>query len=197
MVKNVRTVVLIVAAIAILGIGCRYFVYRMADRAVQSAAAGGAFEKLLGVTKATLGATVARGDVKLKPGEERRDGRLEFYQKNPERMQQDQKYFDTWSTALTIADTAQKPGNQMTRSWVSSAMLSWIAPSQRIDSWGHYFCVQSTQEYAAVISPGPQAEKPLACSTVELSEKQLTGLRQGRLNPWNSGTLVLIVKSPK
>jgi hypothetical protein len=98
------------------------------------------------VLEASVGSTLARGDVRLQPGEATNQGALPgalaYYQKNPQALQRDKKYFETWHSTLAIADAGRKREHQLVR-WESSTTASWIAPSQKTDAWGHAFCVRS------------------------------------------------------
>ncbi len=191
--KYIRIALVVVASLAVLGVGGWYLAGWMASRAFQSAAQEGDFRKLFDVVEASVGSTLARGDVQLQPGKIPSEGALAFYQKNPQALQRNRKYFETWSSALAIADAGRKNEHQMSQ-WESSTAVAWIAPSQRTDSWGHAFCVQSDQQQTIVISPGPQALSSLDCSTLKVTEDELAKMPQGRLNPHASGALILFVK---
>lgn len=149
--------------------------------------------KVVDVAEATIGGTLARGDVRLKPEKSTGEGALAFYEKNPQTLQRDKKYFETWHKALAIADAGRKAEHQAGH-WESSAAEIWVGPSQRTDAWGHAFCVQSDPQETIVVSPGPHAVSSLDCDTLKLSEDELEKLPQGRLNPHASGALILFVK---
>lgn len=192
--KYVRSIVIVLAALAVLGIAGWYFVGWSLNRAFQSAAQeGGGLRKVVDVAEATVGSTLARGDVRLQPGKASGEGALAFYEKNPQALPQDKKYFETWHSALAIADAGRK-GEQGLGRWESSTAATWVAPSQKTDAWGHAFCVQSDQQETIVVSPGPQALSSLDCNSLKVSEDELGQMPQGRLNPHVSGALILFVR---
>jgi hypothetical protein len=192
--KYVRSIVIVLAALAVIGIAGWYFVGWSLNRAFQSAAQeGGGLRKVVDVAEATVGRTLARGDVRLQPGKASGEGALAFYEKNPQALHRDKKYFETWHSALAIADAGRKGEHQLSR-WESSTAASWIASSQRTDAWGHAFCVQSDQQETIVVSPGPQALSSLDCNSLKIAGEELAQMPQGRLNPHASGALILFVK---
>ena len=191
--KYARIVLVVIASAAVLAVGIWCFLGWTVNRAFTSAAQDGSFQKLSDVVQAAVGSTLARGDVRLKPGETMGQGALAFYQKNPQALQRDKSYFQTWHRALAIADAGRKGEHQLGR-WESSAAATWIGPSQKTDAWGHAFCVESDQTQTIVVSPGPQALSSLDCNTLRISEDELAQMPQSRLNPHASGALILFVK---
>lgn len=100
--KYIRISLVVVAALAVLGVAGWYFVGWSLDRAFQSATReGGGLRQLGDVLEASVGSTLARGDVRLQPGEATNQGALPgalaYYQKNPQALQRDKKYFETWA----------------------------------------------------------------------------------------------------
>jgi hypothetical protein len=95
--KYIRISLAVVATLAVLGIASWYFVGWSLNRAFQSATQqGGGLRKVVDVTEATVGSTLARGDVRLQPGKDSGEGALAFYEKNPQALPQEKKYFETW-----------------------------------------------------------------------------------------------------
>jgi hypothetical protein len=85
-VKHARIILAVVAVHAVLGVAGWYFVGWSLNRAFQSATQeGGSLSKVVDVAEATVGRTLARGDVPLQPGKASGEGALAFYEKNPER----------------------------------------------------------------------------------------------------------------
>jgi hypothetical protein len=192
--KYIRISLVVLVALVVLGVAGRYFVEWSLNRAFQPAMKeGGGFRQLADVLEASVGSTLARGDARLQPGEAAGEGALAYYQKNSHALQRDKKYFETWHSALAIADAVRK-GEQKPGRWESSTAASWIAPSQRTDAWGHAFCVQSDQEETIVVSPGPHALSSLDCNNLKVTGGDLGQMPQGRLNPHASGALILFVK---
>jgi hypothetical protein len=192
--KYIRISLAVVAALAVIGIAGWYFVGWSLNRAFQSATQeGGGLSKVVDVAEATVGSTLARGDVPLQPKKASGEGALAFYEKNPQALQRDKKYFEAWHSALAIADAGRKGEHQLGR-WESSMAATWVAPSQKTDAWGHAFCVQSDQQETIVVSPGPQALSSLDCNSLKITGDELAQLPQGRLNPHASGALILFVR---
>jgi len=194
--KCTRISLVLVGSLAVVGVAGWLFVGWSISRALQPPMKeGGGLRRLAGVLEASAGNTLARGDVRLPPGKPTAEGALAFYRNNPQALQRDRKFFETWRSALAIADGSQKANHRLGR-WESSAVAKWIAPLQRADAWGHAFCVQSDQRQTIVVSPGPEALSSLDCDTLKISAEELAQIPQGRLNPHVSGALILFVKSP-
>ena len=194
MMKCIRITLVVLAALAVLGVAGWYFVGWSLNRAFQSATReGGGLRRVVDAAEASVGSTLARGDVPLQPEKATGEGALAFYEKNPQALQRDKKYFETWHSALAIADAGRKGERQLGR-WESSTAASWIAASQRTDAWGHAFCVQSDQQETIVVSPGPHALSSLDCNSLKITGEDLDQMPQGRLNPHASGALILFVK---
>lgn len=93
--RYIRIAFVVVAAVAMLGVAGWYFVGWSINRAFQSATQeGGGLRKVVDMAETTVGSTLARGDVRLQPGEATGGGALAFYQKNPQALQRDKKYFE-------------------------------------------------------------------------------------------------------
>jgi len=192
--KYIRAIVLGVVILVLLGIAGPYFLEWSLDRAFEPALKkGGAVGQLKDVLEATVGSTLARGDARLRPEQSADAGALDYYGKNPQALQRDKKYFETWHSALSIADVAGKGEHQLDH-WETSASAPWIAPPDRTDAWGHAFCVRSDQDQIIVLSPGPQALSSLDCNTLKIPDEKLDQMPEARLNPIGSGALILIVK---
>lgn len=194
--KYIRVVLVTITSIATVGIAVWLFMGWTISRSFQPALKkGGGLRQLADVLQASVGSTVGRGDARLQPGEATGEGALACYQKNPQALQRDKKYVETWHSALAIADAGRKSEHQLGQ-WKSSTAVIWVAQSQRMDAWGHAFCVQSDQQQTVVLSPGPQALSSLNCNTLKVPEEELARMPQGRLNLLASGALILFVKKP-
>jgi hypothetical protein len=178
-----------IAAI-VVGAGLWLFLGWVGSRAFESASGGS--RQLFDVLEASMGATLSRTDSQMRvaPG-----GALNYYQQNPQELQRDRKYFETWHSALAIADTGSEKGLRSSI-WESSLVAAWIPQSQRADSWGHGFCVRADLGEIIVVSPGPEAMSSLDCTTLKLSQEELSRMPNGKLSPVRSGALVLVLKKP-
>jgi len=190
--KYIRVILVVVASLAVLGVAGWYFVRWNLNRSLQRVSREGGFRKLLDVAEASVGSAAARDDVHPQRGNAADEGALDYYQKNPQALQRDKKNFETWSSALLIADAAHKGGVE-TSGWRSSATLSWIPASRRADAWGRAFCVESDRQRAIVVSPGPQALSSLDCSTLKVPNDDLARMRRGMLNRHPSGVLIVFL----
>ena len=191
--KYARFFLLAVACIGILSCLAWYFMGWVVGGAFKSSSQQGGLRQVFDVMEATMGATVARADSRLPGVQNGSAGPLSYYIEHPGELQRDKKYFETWHSALAIADASFEKSSRLNK-WEGSLRAAWIPDSQRTDSWGHSFCVQSSQTLAMVVSPGPQAVGSLDCSTLRLSSEDLSKMPYGRLSPLGSGALVLVVK---
>ena len=123
-------------------------------------------------------------------------GAVPYYHEHPEALQRDERYLQTWHSAKLIANSA-RGREQAIGSWTASTNITWILPANRMDAWGHFFCVRSNPEGVAVVSPGPQAIASLDCETLRISEEDFAKMVPGRLNVESTGVLVLILRSER
>lgn len=182
----------VVATIAVLSLVGWFLAGWIINGAFESATQKGGLQQLLGGLEGAIGSSLARGDIRMYPGRAIGKGILPFYERNPQELQRDKKYFQTWAGAMVIAREAIKVQHQR-GVWEDSKTAAWIPPSYRTDSWGHAFCVRSGETQTVVLSPGPEAIGSLECSTVTLSEDDVAKVPRGRLTPSVSGVLILVV----
>lgn len=178
------------ALIVVLVVGFRFMAGWLISGAFESASQSGDLSRLADALQATAGSTIARGDLRL-PGAATGQGALAFYSKNPQALQRDKRFFETWHSALSIADIVRKEHGLS--EWESSIEAKWIPPQHKKDAWGHPFCIESDQQGTIVVSPGPEALSSLDCNTLKISEKQLEGMPEGRLIRHPSGALILFI----
>jgi hypothetical protein len=206
--KYIRVVLMLVAVLVLLGVAGWYFAVWSVGRGFESAMKGGGPSRVANALEAALGSTLARGDARLtargaagegellKPGGPAGEGAIAYYQKNPQVLKRDKEYFETWSSALIIAEAASKGEHRLGR-WESSARAPWVARSQKTDAWGQAYCIRSDQQWTIVVSPGPQAHSALDCEALKIPEAELARMPQGRLNPLASGSLILLFGNRK
>jgi hypothetical protein len=176
-----------------LGVAGWFFFRWYVGRAMVSALHGEGSTRIADVFQATLGATLARGAIQGAPAQ---PGAIDYYEKHPEELQRDKKYFETWHSALLIASSA-RDREQGIEEWATSTNVPWIPLSNRTDAWSHAFCFRSSRERTVVVSPGPQAMASLDCGTLEIAESDLAKMVPGWLNVQASGALVLVVPGSK
>lgn len=151
------------------------------------------FDGLSNLLEASAGRSLANADSHVDLAQRESPASiLEFYQGHPDEMKKDKALFQTWSTALRMADSALDRNGLS--EWQSSESVSWILPGERDDAWRHPFCLKADQGVSIVVSAGPEALAPLTCSKIALSADQLGSFKQGRLNRHPSGALILVVR---
>jgi hypothetical protein len=192
--RYTRIILVILISVSALGVSAWYFMGWALTGAFESGLKSKGFEQLSSVLAASVGSTLARGDVRLRPGIAEGEGAIAYYEKRPQELLHDKQYFQTWYSALAIARSALESHHQI-GGWKNAAELAWVSPSEQNDAWGHGFCVESDQQRAIVVSPGPQALGSLDCNTLMVSGEELAQMPQGRLNPHASGALILFVKT--
>jgi len=190
---RVRTAIVVFLVIGLFGLGIRLLAFWAASGALNSVTSSG-FEPLASVVEATVGATLARADARTQQGSPAAvAGALAGYVNGPAVLQKDKAYFTTWVNALSITGTALEGSYQLDH-WQSSESVPWVALAKRFDAWGHAFCIATDRDYIFAISPGPEGLSSLKCAELRVNTDALKKLPQGRLNPFQGGTLLLVVK---
>jgi hypothetical protein len=170
------------AAVVLLAIAYWFVTWNL-NRSFQKAD-WGAFQTLI---EASVGEVVTAKPV-AQPGL----GAIPYYQQHPEALRGDRKYFQTWRSAVLIANSARDrklgvPG------WIASTEIPCIPLSNRTDAWGRAFCIQSSEERTTVVSPGAQAIGSLDCGTLDIAESALARMVPARLNIQASGVLIPVL----
>jgi hypothetical protein len=192
--KHIFIILVVSVAIAALAVATPYFIRWSLKRAFKPALEeSDGIEKVADALEASIGRTLARGDFRLQPGEGKSEGVLSYYQKDPQALQRDKKYYETWISALAIADASGKLERHPGR-WESSASAAWVDPSRRTDAWGHAFCIRPDQRQTIILSPGPEALSSIDCNTLKIREADLARMPRTRLNPLASGALIMVVR---
>lgn len=170
--RYVRIFLISLAAVALLGVAGWFFAVWSAQKAFESAAQGGGLKELSDVAKAAIGATLARSESDLELVDATKPvGAFEFYEKNPQQLQRDKMYFETWYSSLAIAVSSLENGHQVNE-WQSSTKLQWIPIKHKMDSWGYVFCVKANGRQAIVVSSGPDAASSPDCGTLKLTTNE-------------------------
>src|SRR5579859_5973268 len=113
---------------------------------------------------------------------------LAAYRRNPEKYIKYAKLTETVFSASQVGDELLKtppPAKLPSTSDELSSMRSDI----RRDSWGHPFCIVSTDKLAFVVSLGPDAHAPFACYTIHIGNEIRKSERRVFQTP--SGEVVL------
>lgn len=113
----------------------------------------------------------------------------------PEHLKANVKYFDTWHSALELANGVLKngsPGN-----WVNDSADLRISNPKATDAWGHTYCVMRRDGFVLVISAGPSAETSPRCEDVQISTSELAKIPKGRLLETPAHSLILVASNTK
>jgi len=128
--KRIRQLTLCACLILVLGIGFWYFGVWSVRRTFEETH----FDGLSNVLEAAVGRSLSDADARYDFPQDKLDrGILEFYQIRPEEMKKDKALFQTWSTALRMADSALE--RRGLSEWQSSESVNWILPCERDDAW--------------------------------------------------------------
>lgn len=118
-------------------------------------------------------------------------GYLVAYEQDPAGFKADAKLFDTWLTAVQLANSVldRGPGGN----WVkNSAILDLGKPEHKIDPWNHSLCVMRRGDTVLVISGGPSAPGSPVCKDVGMTAEDLSKFPPGKLLQSPRGSLVLV-----
>jgi len=176
-------VAIAILAAALLAGGIYWFAMRnWRFREANWQALGDVFEASLGAAS-TVGAPhqgVADGQ-----------GAASYYQQHPDELERDKRCGQTIRAALEIAISARDSQQSVVRT--ASTNIEWVSPSDRMDGWGHAFCVRSGPQRTVVVSPGWRETGSFDCSTLNLTEEDLAKMVPRRLNVQASGALVFFL----
>jgi hypothetical protein len=95
---------------------------------------------------------------------------LAAYRSNPEKYIKYAKFSDTVLSASQVGDELLKTPPP-TRLPSTSDELSSMRSDLRRDSWGHPFCIVSTDKLAFVVSLGPEVHAPFTCHTLHIDNE--------------------------
>jgi len=119
-------------------------------------------------------------------------GYLIAYENDPEGFRADAKVFDTWFNATRLA--AQVLDRDTDRNWVrSSSEIDYLKPEDRLDAWGHAFCLLRRENTLLVISAGSAAPSTPLCRDIHMEARELAQLPHGKLLESPSRTFVLVL----
>src|SRR5882724_2293610 len=136
--KLVLRFTVLAASIAAIGILGWLALGWIISGAFRSATKEGDLQKLSSVIEASVGSTLAGGDTSHLRESSAGQNAMSYYQENPQILRRDEKYFETWRSALAVAEASSKGINPL-NTWTSTKTGVWTPPAQRADSWGHAF----------------------------------------------------------
>jgi hypothetical protein len=116
---------------------------------------------------------------------------LASYRKDPERFKKYGALLETALNAAAIGDALlQMPASSKLPS--DSLGVTSVRTDQRIDAWGHAYCLSASGNRRAIISLGPEAETPDSCQNLKVSKKDILSAER-KLYERSSGEVILIV----
>jgi hypothetical protein len=119
---------------------------------------------------------------------------IDEYQKDPQKFHRYAQVLDTWLTAVNIADASSSPGTG-TRA-VSSSSLRGIIPQEKLDAWGHAFCVIRAADRTVLISGGPDVSETISCQRIRMSPADVHAITPPSIKQRPDGSLVLAFSRP-
>ncbi|HUJ31713.1 MAG TPA: hypothetical protein VLY23_10570 [Candidatus Acidoferrum sp.] len=113
------------------------------------------------------------------------------YGKDPGKFKKYAALFDTAVNAGAVGDAVlQMPPSA--RLPANSLGLRSLRGDQRVDAWGHPYCLLTSRNLLAVISLGPEAKTAATCRNLEISKEKIFSA-QRNLYERPSGEVILIV----
>lgn len=122
---------------------------------------------------------------------ERGKSLLAAYRKDPEKFKKYGALLETALNASAVGDAVQQKPRSVKLPPDSFGVTS-LRGGQRIDAWGHPYCLLTSRNLLAVISLGPDAKTPASCRSFTVSKKDVFSA-QRKLYERASGEVVLIV----
>jgi hypothetical protein len=117
------------------------------------------------------------------------DGLIVDYQKNPAKYKRYAQLFDTAANAKGIGNAIESEHTKYKFPLLSSEM----APnaSDRLDAWGHPYCVIALKNGLAIVSGGPDA-KSFVCEEQRIGKKELSSATRQIFQDSQGEVIVLV-----
>lgn len=116
---------------------------------------------------------------------------LAAYRKDPEKFKKYSGLLETALNASTVGDAVRQIPTSIKLPSDSLGLTS-LRGDQKIDTWGHPYCLLTSGNLLAVISLGPEAKSPASCRSFTPSKKDVFSA-QRKLYERPSGEVILIV----
>lgn len=180
--KRILVRALVFVAVAMVGAGvfalARWRAERSLDAALQSSDIQVMYEGSLGEALFTGAAPghpmVVQGTgmkALLAPSKEPpRPGLIQAYEQNPRKFQRYAKLFETYLNALKLGQRVRQQKDQYQLPVASSNLR--VPPDQKLDAWGHPYCISNVGESIAVVSGGPGASS-FSCAQQRTSSREI------------------------
>jgi hypothetical protein len=118
-------------------------------------------------------------------------GLLAAYRKDPEKFKKYGALLETALNASAVGDAVRQiPASDKLPS--GSLGVTSLRGDQKIDAWGHPYCLLASGNRLAIISLGPEAKTPASCRNFSVSKKDIFSA-QRKLSERPSGEVILIV----
>lgn len=119
---------------------------------------------------------------------------IDEYQKDPQKFHRYAQVLDTWLNAVKVADASSSPGTGT--SAVSSSSLRGGIPQEKLDAWGHAFCVIRAADRIVLISGGPDVSETINCQRIRMSPADVRAITAPSIKQRPDGSLVLAFSRP-
>ncbi len=116
---------------------------------------------------------------------------LAAYRKDPEKFKKYGALFETALNASAVGDAVRQIAASDKLPSDSLGVTS-LRGDQKIDAWGHPYCLLASRNRLAIISLGPEAKTPASCRNFSVSKKDIFSA-QRKLYERPSGEVILIV----
>lgn len=116
---------------------------------------------------------------------------LAAYRKDPEKFKKYSALLETALNAFIVGDAIRQipPSAQLPS---DSLGVTSVRGDQKVDSWGHPYCLLASGNQFAIVSLGPEAKTPASCQNLIASKKNIFSAPR-KLFQHPSGEVVLIV----
>lgn len=152
------------------------------------------------LVEAPLGTTVTRSAVRRvwppasAPAPSSRKAASGWTAANPERIREGDALARTYVAALAVGRVALRYVNRGSSLPATSLALVDVESKQKVDGWGHAFCLVKVDGRIAVVSGGPDAKKTVACQRRGIDAGDIIKLKPAILYEYPAGTLVLVMR---
>ncbi len=120
---------------------------------------------------------------------------IDEYRKDPQKFHRYAQVLDTWLNAAKIADVA--PSRETGTHAVSSSSVPGLILQEKLDAWGHAFCVIRAADRIVLISGGPNVSEPIGCPQIGMSLADLRAITPPSIEQRADGSLVLTFARPE
>lgn len=170
-------------------------VYMTIERRSRSNAVTLDFDSLGTTLKAGLsGVAVVRRNTADNPLTMSSSGLLVGCEKNPEKCRDAAKLLDTWSNAVNLSQAVFNHGKL--GDWVASSQDLQVS-SEKVDAWGHNFCVLRRGDMLLLLSAGPESAGSPVCRDIRVTAGELAQIPKGRLLETPAGYFILVATASK